>query len=125
MFYFISYRLTFGFPAIVAFSMDREAYAVMRGSFTEKGISSFLHGVTSGRQRTIKLSQMPNVVTTEPWDGKDGEVVEEEMSLSEILFNQSKHQENIEYSIKIIRRLKGTRENQRILFSMVGNPTSS
>jgi protein disulfide-isomerase A6 len=77
--------LTFGFPAIVAFSMDREAYAVMRGSFTEQKVSSFLHGVTSGRQRTIKLSQIPAVVTTQPWDGKDGEVIEEEMSLADIM----------------------------------------
>jgi protein disulfide-isomerase A6 len=77
--------LTFGFPAIVAFSMDREAYAVMRGSFTEKAVTSFLHGVTSGRQPTIKVSQMPVIVTTEPWDGQDGAPIEEELSLADIM----------------------------------------
>ena len=80
-------ELTFGFPAIVALSMDRKAYVVMRSSFGEKQITTFLHGVTSGRQPTIKLrGELPTVVTTEPWDGKDGELVdEEELSLAEIM----------------------------------------
>jgi protein disulfide-isomerase A6 len=79
-------ELTFGFPAIVAFSMDREAYSVLRGSFSEKGITSFLHGVMTGRQQTIKLSQaLPAVVTITPWDGQDAAPIEEELSLSDIM----------------------------------------
>ena len=66
--------------------MGREAYAVMRTSFNEKAISTFLHGVTSGRQRTVKLLQLPTVATTEPWDGKDGEAIEEEeFDLAELM----------------------------------------
>ena len=66
--------------------MGREAYAVMRSSFNEKAISTFLHGVTSGRQRTVKLLQLPTVVTTEPWEGKDGEAIEEEeFDLAELM----------------------------------------
>ena len=80
-------RLTFGFPALVALSLDREAYAVMRGSFSEKSVAAFLHGVTTGRQPTIKLSKSIQdvVVATEPWDGLDGAPIEEEMSLDEIM----------------------------------------
>jgi hypothetical protein len=79
-------RLTFGFPALVALSLDEEAYAaVMRGSFNEKTATAFLHGVTSGRQPTTILSKIPKVVTVEPWDGEDATPIEDEMSLSEIM----------------------------------------
>ena len=60
-------------------------YVVMRGSFTEKAVATFLHGVTTGRQRTVKVPAMPKVLTIEPWDGKDGAPIEEEIPLSEIM----------------------------------------
>jgi hypothetical protein len=65
--------------------MDREAYSVLRGSFNEKAITSFIHGVTTGRQPTVKLSKMPDIATTEPWDGQDAAPIEEELPLSEIM----------------------------------------
>jgi protein disulfide-isomerase A6 len=78
-------ELSFGFPALVALSLEKQAYAVLRGSFTEKSISSYLHGITTGRQPTIKLDKLPQPVTVEPWDGKDGVPVEDEIPLSEIM----------------------------------------
>eukprot|EP00548_Thalassiothrix_antarctica_P007218 CAMPEP_0194131032 /NCGR_PEP_ID=MMETSP0152-20130528/1882_1 /TAXON_ID=1049557 /ORGANISM="Thalassiothrix antarctica, Strain L6-D1" /LENGTH=457 /DNA_ID=CAMNT_0038825685 /DNA_START=27 /DNA_END=1400 /DNA_ORIENTATION=+ len=80
-------ELTFGYPAIVAVSLDRGAYSVLRGSFKEAGISSFLNGVITGRQPTIKMNgELPTVQTSEPWDGEDGSAIEEEeMSLDEIM----------------------------------------
>ena len=81
-----SLELTFGFPAVVALSVDRQAYAVLRGSFREKSITSFLHSLTTGRQATIKMSRgIPAIATIDPWDGKDGEPFEEELSLAEIM----------------------------------------
>lgn len=81
--------LTFGFPAIVALSLDRNAYVVMRGSFQERGIATFLLGVTTGRQTTSQLPngiELPTMITTvEPWDGSDGAPLEEEIPLSEIM----------------------------------------
>lgn len=77
--------MTFGFPAVAAFSMDKEAFVVMRTSYNEKNVASFLHGVTSGRQRTAKVSSMPKVATTEPWDGLDAAPVEEDIPLCEIM----------------------------------------
>mmetsp|Transcript_11939 Transcript_11939/g.32845 ORF Transcript_11939/g.32845 Transcript_11939/m.32845 type:complete len:306 (+) Transcript_11939:980-1897(+) len=79
------FGLTFGYPTLVAYSMDRGAYAVMKGSFSEKTMSTFLHGLTSGRQATQKAPGVPQIESTEPWDGKDGEVIEEELSLAEIM----------------------------------------
>jgi hypothetical protein len=78
-------RLTFGFPAVVALSLDKGAYSIMRGSFSEKKVTAFLHGVTTGRQPTAKLNNFPTVVTTEPWDGKDSAPIEDEIPLSEIM----------------------------------------
>lgn len=78
-------EMTFGAPALVAYSMGKQAYAVLRGSFTEKSLTSFLHGITSGRQHTLPLSEAPVVVATEPWDGLDAQPLEDEIPLSEIL----------------------------------------
>jgi len=78
-------EMTFGYPAMVALSLDRQAYAVQRGSFTEKAITHFLHSITTGHQPTIKLSKIPEVVSVEPWDGKDGVPLEEDPPLSEIM----------------------------------------
>ena len=82
-------ELTFGYPAVVALSLDRQAYAVMHGSYNEKSVTAFLHGVTNGRQATIKLSKAIdngfNIVETQPWDGLDGKPIEEEMSLTDIM----------------------------------------
>lgn len=79
-------ELTFGTPAVVAYSIDRQAYVVMRSAFSEKAIVSFLHGVTTGRQHTVQLTlPAPTIVTTEPWDGKDGAPIEDELSLEDIM----------------------------------------
>jgi protein disulfide-isomerase-like protein len=83
-----SMELTFGAPALVAYSMDKQAYAVMRQSFTEKSITAFLHSLINGRQTVIPLpasSGTPKVRTVEPWDGQDGAPVEEELSLEDIM----------------------------------------
>jgi protein disulfide-isomerase A6 len=81
-----SLELTFGAPAVVAYSMDRQAYAVMHSAFSEKSITAFLHGITTGRQRTVQLSPpLPTVIATEPWDGQDGAPIEDEIDLSEIM----------------------------------------
>jgi protein disulfide-isomerase A6 len=79
-------ELTFGAPALVAYSMDRQAYAILRGSFGEKSITGFLHSITTGGQRTVQLQKpAPKIVTIDPWDGKDGAPLEDEIPLSEIM----------------------------------------
>jgi protein disulfide-isomerase A6 len=80
-----AFDLTFGFPAVAAFSMDKEAFVVMRTSFSEKNDASSLHGVTTGRQRIAKVSSMPKVLTVTPWDGLEAAPVEEEIPLCEIM----------------------------------------
>ena len=71
---------------LAALSVDRQAYAVLRGSFRDNSITSFLQSLTTGRQVTEKLSSgIPTIATVEPWDGMDGEPFEEELSLAEIM----------------------------------------
>ena len=70
--------LTFGFPAIAAYSMEKGVYTVHRSSFTEMNVRKFLMGITTGKQATYKIEEVPLVETVERWDGKDGVPFEEE-----------------------------------------------
>jgi len=79
-----AFDLTFGFPALIAFSMDRKAFAVLHGAFAEKQISGFLHSITTGRQATIKMDDIPKIESVDAWDGKDGAPIEEEFDLSDL-----------------------------------------
>mmetsp|Transcript_2768 Transcript_2768/g.4179 ORF Transcript_2768/g.4179 Transcript_2768/m.4179 type:complete len:444 (-) Transcript_2768:281-1612(-) len=79
-----SLELTFGFPAVAAYSMDKGVYAVHRASFTESNIRKFLMGITTGKVSTYKIANVPTINTVEPWNGKDGEPIEEE-SLADIM----------------------------------------
>lgn len=80
-----SLDMTFGFPAVAAYSMEKGVYTVHRGSFTEANIRKFLMGITTGRQGTEKISKAPKIELNEPWDGKDGAPIEEEFSLEDIM----------------------------------------
>ena len=71
-------ELTFGFPAVAAYSVDKGVYTVHRGSFSESNVRKFLTGITTGKQGTYKISKVPTINTVEPWDGKDGVPFEEE-----------------------------------------------
>jgi protein disulfide-isomerase A6 len=70
--------LTFGFPALVAVSLDRQALAVLHGAFRDTNIQTFLFGITTGRQAVLPLTAALSVATTTPWDGQDGQVAVEE-----------------------------------------------
>mmetsp|Transcript_52253 Transcript_52253/g.111043 ORF Transcript_52253/g.111043 Transcript_52253/m.111043 type:complete len:457 (-) Transcript_52253:171-1541(-) len=77
-------ELTFGFPAVAAYSKEKGVYAVHRGSFTEANLRKFLMGITAGKVGTYQMRDELIVVETDPWDGKDGEPIEEE-SLADIM----------------------------------------
>jgi protein disulfide-isomerase A6 len=81
-----AFGLTFGFPAVVAYTVDRQAYAVMHGSFSERSLTTFLHSITAGRIATQPLSAPPSVETVQKWDGKEWEgIAEDEFSLEDIM----------------------------------------
>lgn len=80
-------ELTFGFPALAVVSLEKNVVAVHRASFTEVNIRKFLMGITTGRQKTVELREIPEIVTVEAWDGLDGVPFEEE-SLEDIMGNE-------------------------------------
>ena len=58
---------------------DKSKYSSLRGSFQEETVRDFLNSVRTGRERVAdvegSLAQLENRA---PWDGSDGQVIEEE-----------------------------------------------
>ena len=79
-------KLDFGFPTLITFTLDRTAFSVFKGSFSDKGISTYLHSVASGATSNHVLPYMFPVSDTEQWDGKDAPLENyEDIPLSEIM----------------------------------------
>ncbi|XP_045778392.1 protein disulfide-isomerase A6 homolog [Maniola jurtina] len=77
----------FGYPAMAVVNAKKLKFSTLRGSFSETGINEFLRDLSFGRGQTapVKGAEMPIIQTTEPWDGKDGELPpEEDIDLSDI-----------------------------------------
>nr|XP_053647149.1 protein disulfide-isomerase A6 homolog [Cherax quadricarinatus] len=77
----------FGYPALAALNAKKMQFALLKGSFSEEGINEFLRDISYGRGRTspVRGAQLPSISKTEPWDGKDGALPEEEdIDLSDI-----------------------------------------
>ena len=65
-------------PALVAVNARKSRYAMMTGAFSEDGIGRFISGIVSGAERTSALDKMPAVVDVPQWDGKDGQLPQED-----------------------------------------------
>lgn len=77
----------FGYPALAALNAKKMQFALLKGSFSEDGINEFLRDISYGRGRTapVRGAQLPKVTASEPWDGKDGALPEEEdIDLSDV-----------------------------------------
>ncbi|XP_045538503.1 protein disulfide-isomerase A6 homolog [Papilio machaon] len=77
----------FGYPAMAVVNAKKLKFSTLRGSFSETGINEFLRDLSFGRGQTapVKGAEMPKISTTEPWDGKDGELPpEEDIDLSDV-----------------------------------------
>lgn len=70
----------FGYPAMAVTNVKKMKYSLLRGSFSKDGINEFLRDLSYGRGNTapIRGAQLPKIYKTEPWNGKDGELPEEE-----------------------------------------------
>lgn len=75
------------YPALVAVNSKKSKFALMRGTFSESGISSFVNKLQAGRQSTVSVDALPDIATAEAWDGSDyvPEVFEEEFDLSDLM----------------------------------------
>jgi hypothetical protein len=43
--------MSFGYPAVLAVNKDKLAFGAMKGSFNEKGFSTFLQDLLAGREK--------------------------------------------------------------------------
>ena len=70
----------FGYPAMAVVNKRKKMYVLLTGPFEEGGINELLRAVAVGRGRTepIKNGALPNIEKREAWDGKDGELPQEE-----------------------------------------------
>jgi len=63
------------------------------GSFSFDGINEFLRDLSYGKGRTnpVRGAQLPKIAKVEAWDGKDGELPEEEdIDLSDVDLDDEK-----------------------------------
>lgn len=77
----------FGYPALAVVNSKKLKYSILRGSFSKNGISEFLRDLAYGKGSTaaVKGGALPKIVETAPWDGKDGELPQEEdIDLSDV-----------------------------------------
>lgn len=80
----------FGYPAMAAVNYKKLKYTSLRGSFSSDGIYEFLRDISFGRGQTapIRGATVPKVNTVDPWDGKDGQLPEEEdIDLSDVVLD--------------------------------------
>ncbi|EDO37155.1 predicted protein, partial [Nematostella vectensis] len=77
----------FGYPAMVAVNIRKKKFAVLKGSFDRTGIDEFLRTVSVGRGSTATMrgDSLPELSSIEAWDGKDGQLPQEEdIDLSDV-----------------------------------------
>ncbi|XP_057505947.1 protein disulfide isomerase-like 2-3 [Actinidia eriantha] len=80
----------YGYPALVALNVKKGAYAPLRSAFERDHIIEFVKEAGLGGKGNLPLESSPVIVKTEPWDGKDGEIIEEdEFSLEELMGEES------------------------------------
>ncbi|MCH96780.1 protein disulfide isomerase-like 2-3, partial [Trifolium medium] len=61
-------------------------YAPLKSAFELDQIIEFVKEAGRGGKGNLPLAGTPAIVKTEPWDGKDGEIIEEdEFSLEELM----------------------------------------
>lgn len=81
----------YGYPALVALNVKKGAYAPLRSAFERDQIIDFVREAGLGGKGNLALGSAPVIVKTEPWDGKDGQIIEEdEFSLDELMGEESK-----------------------------------
>lgn len=76
----------YGYPALAALNVKKSVYAPLKSAFELEHIIEFVREVGLGGKGNLPLESAPTIVKTEPWDGKDGEIIEEdEFSLEELM----------------------------------------
>lgn len=76
----------YGYPALVALNIKKGVYAPLRSAFEVDQVAEFVREAGRGGKGNLPLGNVPVIAKTEPWDGKDAEIIEEdEFSLEELM----------------------------------------
>ncbi|URE14447.1 Ubiquitin-like autophagy protein Apg12 [Musa troglodytarum] len=76
----------YGYPALVALNVKKGIYAPLKSAFENDQIIEFIKEAGRGGKGNLPLQNTPTIVKIEPWDGNDGEIIEEdEFSLDELM----------------------------------------
>lgn len=89
----------FGYPAMAVVNLKKKKFSLLKGSFSDSGIQEFLRDISYGRGQSVSLKgeELPIIVDSQPWDGKDGILPQEPEEFEDKL--QSKDIENLEDKI--------------------------
>eukprot|EP01018_Ginkgo_biloba_P003410 Gb_35387 [translate_table: standard] len=68
----------YGYPAIVALNIEKSVYAPLLSAFELEHVLEFVKDAGWGGRGTFPLESVPVLEKTVPWDGKDGEILEED-----------------------------------------------
>eukprot|EP01015_Nassula_variabilis_P034322 TRINITY_DN842_c0_g1_i3.p1 TRINITY_DN842_c0_g1~~TRINITY_DN842_c0_g1_i3.p1 ORF type:complete len:165 (+),score=45.85 TRINITY_DN842_c0_g1_i3:34-495(+) len=60
-----------GYPAVVALSLKKQRFSVMRGAFNYDNLNTFIIGLLTGKEATYPISDSLPVNKVQRWDGKD------------------------------------------------------
>ncbi|XP_030830286.1 protein disulfide-isomerase A6 homolog [Strongylocentrotus purpuratus] len=93
----------FGYPAMAAVNTRKQKFSILKGSFSKEGIDEFMRTVSVGRgsSESIRGDALPGIETKEPWDGKDGEMPEEDdIDLSDFDMDDDDADEDVEVEKK-------------------------
>lgn len=76
----------YGYPALVALNVKKGVYAPLKSAYELDHIVEFVKEAGRGGKGNLPLDGAPTIVKTELWDGKDGQIIEEdEFSLEELM----------------------------------------
>ncbi|XP_044465301.1 protein disulfide isomerase-like 2-3 [Mangifera indica] len=76
----------YGYPALVALNVKKGVYTPLKSAYELEHIIEFVKEAGLGGKGILPLDGTPVIAETEPWDGKDGEIIEEdEFSLEELM----------------------------------------
>ncbi|CAO2814215.1 unnamed protein product [Amaranthus hypochondriacus] len=80
----------YGYPAMVALNAKKGAYAPLKSAFELDHIVEFVKEAGRGGKGNLPMANTPKIEKIEAWDGKDGEIIEEdEFSLDELMNDDS------------------------------------
>ncbi|KAL4299056.1 hypothetical protein AHAS_Ahas17G0062700 [Arachis hypogaea] len=86
----------YGYPALVALNLKKAVYAPLKSAYEHDHIVEFVKEAGQGGKGNLPLGGTPTIVKTEPWDGKDGEIMEEdEFSLEELMGEDSSNKDEL------------------------------